>query len=459
LPLPSPSASADPEAPLAPVLAEEARRRRRKLSWMFALSLVAFYPMDLLLVGHPVPATLVLRAFWGLEVLLHMECQRWLGGRGETALTCVHAVFITAFFMGLILLTGGLYSPYLSTSGSLPLIVALVFTESTLPPLFAGFTCILGLVGMGWAEGRLSQMGGWSMVVATAAFFGCASTLRFRKAQAAVAQMHIERTRREALEKLAVAERQRAQAEKLAAVGRLAAGVMHEINNPLAFVRSNLHYLRTEVLAQPLPGPVRGELGEVFDETHVGVERIQRIVTDLKGFARADAEELEACVLADVVSDAARLAGMRLRHVARLTVELPPELPRVLVAPRRLSQVVLNLLVNAGDALEEAKVEHGEVRVRAGLEDGCVFLVVEDNGPGFPPSVQARLFEAFFTTKGPDKGTGLGLSLSREMVERFGGTLRADNRPEGGACVRVELPVLAQNPPVEVGQGLGEVDE
>ena len=107
----------------------------------------------------------------------------------------------------------------------------------------------------------------------------------------------------------------------------------------------------------------------------------------------------------------------------------------------RLAQVLLNLMVNAGDALEEAGVPNGEVRVVGREENGRVVLDVEDNGPGFPPEVLTRLFDAFFTTKGPDKGTGLGLCLSREMVERFGGTLQAENRLEGGARLRLSLPV------------------
>ncbi|HLM44290.1 MAG TPA: ATP-binding protein, partial [Myxococcaceae bacterium] len=266
---------------------------------------------------------------------------------------------------------------------------------------------------------------------------------RFRKALQAHHEVQVERARREALEKLAVAERHRAQSEKLATVGRLAASVMHEINNPLAFVRSNVDFVHNELLAQPLKAEVRAELEEVLSETRSGLLRIQQIVGDLKGFSRMDAEEASACSLAGVVADAARLAAVRFKHVARLTVEVPGTLPEVFVTPQRLTQVLLNLLVNASDALEEKGVarSQGEIRVRGEMSGSRVVLLVEDNGPGFPPTVLSRLFEAFFTTKGPEKGTGLGLSISRELVERFGGTLCAENRPEGGARLRIELPV------------------
>ncbi|HEX8437830.1 sensor histidine kinase, partial [Archangium sp.] len=180
-----------------------------------------------------------------------------------------------------------------------------------------------------------------------------------------------------------------------------------------------------------------------FSETRSGVERIRQIVKDLKGFSRMDVEDPLECDLSEVVADATRLAEIRLKHVARLTVEVPTDLPKVFATPRRLAQVVLNLLVNAGDALEDAKTALGEVWVRGEARGERVVLLVEDNGPGFPPQVLSRLFEPFFTTKGPEQGTGLGLSISRELVERFGGTLQAENRSEGGARLRIELPALS----------------
>jgi C4-dicarboxylate-specific signal transduction histidine kinase len=249
----------------------------------------------------------------------------------------------------------------------------------------------------------------------------------------------VERARREALEKLAISERRRTHSEKLATLGQLAASVVHEINNPVAFIGANLHYLEQEVLSETPPS--REELAEVFRETRVGVERVRQIVADLRGFSRMDEEVPTKCALADVVSDAARIARLKLQHVARLEVDIPAELPPVLAIRRRLAQVLLNLLVNAGDALEGRP--GSEVRITGRQEGSRVLLLVEDNGPGFPPDVLPRLFETFFTTKGHEKGTGLGLALSREMVEQFGGTLVAENRVEGGARLRLELPVGA----------------
>jgi C4-dicarboxylate-specific signal transduction histidine kinase len=215
--------------------------------------------------------------------------------------------------------------------------------------------------------------------------------------------------------------------------------VVHEINNPLSFVRSNLDFLEREVLCEAEPS--REELAEVFSETRAGVERIRQIVSDLRGFSHMGREELAECALTDVVSDATRLARLRLKHVARVEVDIPEDVPAVRANHRRLAQVLLNLLVNAGDALQARGQRDSELRISARREGARALLVVEDNGPGFPPEVLPHLFEPFFTTKGPESGTGLGLALARELVQQCGGTLVAENRPEGGARLRLELPV------------------
>jgi C4-dicarboxylate-specific signal transduction histidine kinase len=259
-----------------------------------------------------------------------------------------------------------------------------------------------------------------------------------RRTQGSEQEVRLERARRESLELLAVSEHRRAQAEKLAALGRLASEVAHEINNPLAYVGSNVDFVR-DALRRPGETPPE-ELAEVLEETREGLKHIRQVVADLKGFARMDAQEPTECSLAEVVGDAVKLASLRLKHVVRLRVDVPESLPTVFVVRQRLVQVVLNLLVNAGDALEEHGARDGEVWVRGLGEQGCAVLLIEDNGPGFAPHVLPRLFEPFFTTKEPDKGTGLGLSLSRDLVAQFGGRLTASNRPEGGARLRIEFP-------------------
>jgi C4-dicarboxylate-specific signal transduction histidine kinase len=297
----------------------------------------------------------------------------------------------------------------------------------------------LGMVGLLLSEGApASRILLWAGISAAVTMSGGYGAGQFRKAQRAESEARLERARREALEQLTISERRRAQSEKLATIGQLAAGVAHEINNPLAFVSSNLRYLQERPWGEAEVSPE--ELAEVLRETLTGVERVQQIAADLRRFSRMDAEEPAECSLADVVNDAVRLARLRLKYVARLEVDVPATLPPVSAVRRKLDQVLLNLLVNAGDALEERRAPDSWVRITGWQQGSRVLLTVEDNGPGFAPSVLPRLFEAFFTTKGPEKGTGLGLSLSREMVEQFGGTLVAENREEGGARLRLELP-------------------
>jgi signal transduction histidine kinase len=385
---------------------------------------------------------LALRLTWAAQLVIFALWFSRVSELGRRVLLLGNCALGSFFFLVLVALSGGMGSPYGSLVPTLPLVVALIYAEEAGAAIASGIVCMLGCAVL-VAKESPDRIVAWGIVVGTATWFGTYGASRFRKALQAHHEVQVERARREALEKLAVAERHRAQSEKLATVGRLAASVMHEINNPLAFVRSNVDFVHNELLAQPLKAEVRAELEEVLSETRSGLLRIQQIVGDLKGFSRMDAEEASACSLAGVVADAARLATVRLKHVARLTVEVPGTLPEVFVTPQRLTQVLLNLLVNAGDALEDKGVaqSQGEIRVRGEMSGSRVVLLVEDNGPGFPPAVLSRLFEAFFTTKGPEKGTGLGLSISRELVERFGGTLRAENRPEGGARLRIELPV------------------
>jgi signal transduction histidine kinase len=424
----------------------EVWRRQWRTSVMFAAVIVLLHPMDWFILGRWSLAALGVRLAWAAHLLLYGVLFRRPDTRWEQWLTGLNSIATSGYFLALVYITGPQRSPYLNLLPSMPLIIALIQPRDGRPALLSGVTSTLGVLGLFLAQGRPVAALGWALITGSATFFGMYGAAQYRKAQDAEHAVGLERARREALEKLAVAEHQRAQTEKLATVGRLAASVVHEINNPLAFVRSNLEFLRTEVMQQPLREEARGELREVFEETRQGVERILQIVSDLRGFSHMDLEEPTECALADVVADAARLAGVRLKNVARLTVELPSELPEVFATRRRLAQVVLNLLVNAGDALEEAKVRGGEVRVTGAADGTRVALLVEDNGPGFPAEVLPRLFESFFTTKGPEKGTGLGLCLSREMVERIGGTLVAENRPEGGARLRLELPVHTAPP-------------
>ncbi|MCY1082896.1 sensor histidine kinase [Archangium lansingense] len=413
---------------------------RRKMLLVLAPALLSQYGLDVLAVG-PGVWTFVIRLVWALSVALSalwMDEHSAPSVRLHTAFQCTAG---SLCFIALVFVTGGSGSVYFNLFPCIPLVLCLLYPQDSLSATLSGALCSAGAAGLLWGAGHpVTQSLLWAGMVVTVTVVGAYGASEFRKAQRAENEGRLERARREALETLAISERRRAHSEKLATIGQLAASVMHEINNPVAFIGANLDFLEREVLSEQRAAS-REELAEVFRETRTGVERVRQIIGDLRGFSRMDAEVPTECALADVVSDAVRIARLRLQHVARLEVDIPAELPPVLAVRRRLAQVLLNLLVNAGDALEARGREGSEVRILGGLEGSRVVLRVEDNGPGFPPHVLSRLFETFFTTKGPEKGTGLGLALSREMVEQFGGTLRAENREEGGARLRLEFPV------------------
>ncbi len=241
-----------------------------------------------------------------------------------------------------------------------------------------------------------------------------------------------------------VSERKRIAAEEAAnerilSLGRLAQGVGHEINNPLSYVMLNLEALRARV-RHLLPEDGRQTFEEPVLAALDGAKRIAHIVRSLSSFGRADSESIGPVDPARVVAAAVSLTRNRLAHVAPLTIE-EAALPPVLANEFGLTQVLVNLLLNAADALEDAAGEHRIRLVERASEDGRIALEVIDDGPGIPLSALERIFDPFFTTKAPGRGTGLGLAISRAIVSRFGGTLEAENVAGGGALFRVVLPV------------------
>jgi len=233
------------------------------------------------------------------------------------------------------------------------------------------------------------------------------------------------------------AQQQVIHGEKLASVGRLAAGVAHEIGNPLAAILGLVELLQTAELSSD-------ERAEFLMRIQRETERIHQIIRDLLDFARRDveAEANEVSDLALAVQDAVGLVRPQkeLRDVA-IRVAIDPSVRQVRGASHRITQVVLNLVLNAVDALASAPSERKPeiaITVEPGAEGKCV-LAVSDNGPGIAPEIVDRLFEPFATTKPPGKGTGLGLAVCHTLVEAMGGRITAHHHPTGGARFEVEL--------------------
>jgi PAS domain S-box-containing protein len=244
-----------------------------------------------------------------------------------------------------------------------------------------------------------------------------------------------------------VTEQKRVQAQLLVAdrmfsVGLLAAGVGHEINNPLAAVMANLdlgnHHLAQLARSGAASEPVR-ELDEALREARTGAERVRNIVRDLRMFSRGGDEGKQLVDVERVMDSAVRMAWNEIRHRARLIKEYR-NVPRVSASESRLAQVFLNLVVNAAQALPEGHATENEIRVATNTRGDRVVIEVTDTGPGIPPEAMGRLFTPFFTTKPVGVGTGLGLSICHRIVTGLGGEITVDTEVGRGTTFRISLP-------------------
>jgi signal transduction histidine kinase len=248
-------------------------------------------------------------------------------------------------------------------------------------------------------------------------------------------------------------EQQLQQAQKLEAIGYLTAGIAHGINNPLAFLNSNLGSLEelaeglTDDAVQTALGAKHADLAaeapEIVAEMKDGLDRIARLVETLMGFTRATSPEADL-VLVDLHRVAEKANALAAVGVASNTIRLALErVPSVLGREEELVQVATNLLLNAIQASGDAP----EIELEVRLDRDLVALSVYDRGPGIPDDFLPHVFDPFFTTKGLGEGTGLGLSLSFDLARRHGGTLEAANRPGGGAVFTIWLPPAAEAQP------------
>jgi signal transduction histidine kinase len=257
----------------------------------------------------------------------------------------------------------------------------------------------------------------------------------------------IEREVREA----AVRARQRkmseqlAISERMASAGMLAAGVAHEINNPLAVILANLEFVSG--LLEQLRQDVRlDEIREPLDDAREAAERIGAIVRDVKLFSRPDDEQRGAVDVRTVIESSLRMAWNEIRYRAGVVKEYG-EVPMVGGNEARLGQILLNLFVNAAQSMPEGRASQNVIRVvTKNAEDGRVVIEVHDTGSGIPKEILGRIFDPFFTTKPVGVGMGLGLSLCHRMVIDLGGEIAVESEVGKGTVVRVSLPVATSAP-------------
>ncbi len=267
-------------------------------------------------------------------------------------------------------------------------------------------------------------------------------------------------------EKLSMAQSQLLQSEKMAAIGQLAAGVAHEINNPIGFISSNLQTLQdyaTRLLKltafyekivsktgnetflalqrdtyQRLQFDfVRTDLPELLTESIDGIDRVAEIVKNLKAFSHVDNAQWQPANLVDGLENTLKIAANQLKYHVEIHRDYAADLPEVYCQPNQINQVLLNLLVNAAQAMDHK----GHLYLRAWQQDQSVCIEVRDSGPGIAPEHMSRLFEPFFTTKPVGSGTGLGLSLSYSIVKKHQGDILVQSQPGEGASFVVCLPI------------------
>lgn len=260
-------------------------------------------------------------------------------------------------------------------------------------------------------------------------------------------------------EKLEQANRQLMQSEKLAAIGQLAAGVAHEINNPVGYVSSNLQSLESYLndlfrLTEAVDSAasledlqlikrnidyeyLRDDLKDLLAESREGIERVKTIISAMKDFSHIEEEEFKPADLHRGIETTLNVVNNELKYKAEVVKEFG-DLPEVECIISQINQVVMNLLVNAAHAIDE----FGRIFIRTRVEGDSAVIEVEDTGKGISQEHLTRIFEPFFTTKPIGKGTGLGLSLSFNIIEKHHGRIDVDSTPGKGTCFRITLPLV-----------------
>jgi signal transduction histidine kinase len=259
-----------------------------------------------------------------------------------------------------------------------------------------------------------------------------------------------------------LAEQRLAAGEKLESIGRLAAGVAHEINTPIQFLNDSVYFIRDAMqdllahnarLCAMLPQPpepdeniedLKHELPPALDRVVDGLARIAEIVRSMKEFSHADQEEMSRVDLNRAIASTLVIARTEYKYVAEVETDFAKELPHVTCHGGQINQVVLNLVVNAAHAIGDVVKgtdRKGTIRVRTHVENGHAVISIGDTGGGIPEAIRKRIFDPFFTTKEVGKGTGQGLAIAHNVIKAHGGTLDFVTEVGKGTTFFVRLPL------------------
>ena len=267
------------------------------------------------------------------------------------------------------------------------------------------------------------------------------------------------------IEKLEESDRQLRQSEKLASIGQLAAGIAHEINNPMGYITSNLSSLQryfTQLFqlialyeeATTDPGNpfwpkqiqefrddidiefLREDMGPLFQDSIEGATRVKRIIQDLLHFSRAGENHWEWTNLHDGLNSTLNIISNELKYKADVVLEYG-DMPLVYCMQAQINQVFMNMLLNAAHAIDI----HGEIHLKTGQKENQVFVIISDTGCGMSSDVRSRIFDPFFTTKQVGAGTGLGLSVAYGIIKKHHGHIEVESEPGKGSEFTVWLPI------------------
>jgi signal transduction histidine kinase len=228
--------------------------------------------------------------------------------------------------------------------------------------------------------------------------------------------------------------------ERMASIGTLAAGVGHEINNPLTYIMLNLELLDRELQAA---APRFERMRTMVDQTRYGTERVRSVVRDLQALTRAPEDRLTRIDPVAILDRCLEIAHHQLKHRATVIRDVRA-VPAVLGNEGRMVQLFLNLIVNAAQAIPEGDVEHNQIRITTTTDtDGRALIEIADTGTGIPPEVMPRIFDPFFTTKAVGEGTGLGLAICRTIAIGMGGDIEVDT--SRSTTFRVRLPAAPRH--------------
>jgi PAS domain S-box-containing protein len=237
-----------------------------------------------------------------------------------------------------------------------------------------------------------------------------------------------------------------AMADRMLSIGTLAAGVAHEINNPLAYIATNLELLAAELPNLRLTNSSRltdATLSRLVSDAREGVGRVNAIVRDLRSLSRPEEQRHGPVDVTAVLTSSLKMANNQIRHRARVVEDYESDLPPVEGDPSKLGQVVINLLLNAAQAIVDGDLEQNEIRICASttVDSKHVKIDISDTGIGIPTAIIGRIFDPFFTTKEPGTGTGLGLAISHQIVRSMGGDITVESKAGAGSTFTLILPI------------------